>query len=130
VAFSTFSGHFVFGLGTGGFAGLNTGLLYPHSLLLEMATELGIIGLITILVVLIGFMRALARCWRFSAGPDRLTASILIALFVNAFVNANFSDPIQGNPDVWIWGGLAVGMSAAMAAGRHVLWRPGATARR
>jgi hypothetical protein len=51
-----------------------------------------------------------------------MTATILVALFVNALVNANFSDPIQGNPDVWIWGGLAVGMSAAIAARRGARW--------
>src|SRR5205807_1750029 len=49
VAITTFSHHLVLGLGTGGFASLLGGLNYPHNIFLEMASELGLLGLIALL---------------------------------------------------------------------------------
>lgn len=118
VALGSFSHHFLFGLGTGGFASLNTGLAYPHNLLLEMATELGIVGLALVLMVLASFIRALGRCHRLAVGTDRTTIALVISLFLTALVNANFSDPIQGNGSVWLWGGVAIGMSARLSRER------------
>ena len=119
VALGSFSHHFVLGMGTGGFGSLNTGLAYPHNLLLEMATELGLVGLVLVLMVLGSFIRALARCWRVAVGTDKTTIALVISLFLTALVNANFSDPIQGNGSIWIWGGVAMGMSARLARGRR-----------
>ena len=36
----------------------------------------------------------------------------MFALFVSAFVNALFSGAIQDNTDVWLWGGLGLGIYA------------------
>jgi len=118
VALASFSHHLWLGLGTGGGATLVPGLLYPHNLFLEVATELGIIGIAGLFLVLGGFIQALGRCWRLTAGPERLVGALLIAMFVTALVNAQFSDPIQSNGSVWLWGGIAVGMSARLAARR------------
>ncbi len=115
---ATFSHHLWLGLGTGGGATLIQGLLYPHNLLLEVATELGLVGVVALALALGGFIQALGRCWRLAAGPERLVAALLVSMFLTAFVNAQFSDPIQGNGSVWLWGGLAVGMSARLAARR------------
>jgi O-antigen ligase len=111
---ASFSHHLWLGLGTGGFGALRTGLSYPHNLLLEVATELGLVGLVLLLVILGAFVRALDRCRRLSSGQERITAALLISLLLTAFVNANFSSPIQGNGSVWLWGGVAVGMSARL----------------
>ena len=119
IALASFSHHLWLGLGTGGGATLVPGLLYPHNLLLEIATELGVIGLIALFLILGGFIQALGRCWRLTAGPERLVGALLIAMFVTSLVNAQFSDPIQSNGSVWLWGGLAVGMSARLAARHH-----------
>jgi hypothetical protein len=43
---------------------------------------------------------------------------LLISLFVSAVVNALFSGAIQDNVDVWLWGGLGVGMYARYATAR------------
>ena len=115
VAIAAFSQHTLLGLGTGGFAALNTGLLYPHNILLEVASELGVFGAAAMVAILLGFANSLVNCWRSGTGPDRLMASLLISLFLTALVNACFSDPIQGNGEVWLWGGLAIGMSARLA---------------
>lgn len=119
LALTAFSHHFWLGIGTGGGATLVPGLLYPHNLLLEVATELGALGLAALVLTLGGFVAALARCWRLTAGPDRLVAALLISMFLTAVINSQFSDPIQGNGSVWLWGGMAVGMSARLAARRR-----------
>jgi hypothetical protein len=55
-----------------------------------------------------------------TGGPERLIGALLIAMFVTALVNAQFSDPIQSNGSVWLWGGIAIGMSARLTARRNV----------
>ncbi len=118
-AIAAFSQHFALGLGTGGFAALpaaiSAAVIYPHNLFLEVASELGIIGLVALLLSLGGLVARLARVWRDAVGEDKLVASILIALFLTALVNACVSDAIYGNAEVWMWGGLAIGMAARMA---------------
>jgi O-antigen ligase len=120
ISLASFSHHLWLGLGTGGGATLVPGLLYPHNLLLEIATELGIVGIVVLLLILGGFIQALGRCWRMTGGPERLIGALLIAMFVTALVNAQFSDPIQSNGSVWLWGGIAIGMSARLTARRDV----------
>ena len=115
LALTVFDHHLWLGWGTGGDATLVTGLQYPHNLLLEIASELGLLGLAVLVTVLGGFVAALSRCWHRSSGDERLVATLVIAMFASAFVNAQFSDPIQGNGSVWLWGGLAIGMAARLA---------------
>jgi O-antigen/teichoic acid export membrane protein len=113
LSLTTFNHHPLFGLGTGGFAALGTGLQYPHNILLEVATELGVFGAAALLAVLGGMWASLVRLWRRTTGSDQLMSSLLIALFVTALINACVSGAIQDNRDVWVWGGIAIGMNAA-----------------
>jgi O-antigen ligase len=121
IAIASFSQHFALGLGTGGFASLpssvSAGILYPHNLFLEAASELGIIGLVAILVIVVGLVVRLAGLWRSTLDEDRLVATVLIALFLTALTNACFSEAIYGNAEIWMWGGLAIGMGAQMTQG-------------
>jgi O-antigen ligase len=125
LSLTVFSQHWLFGLGTGGFAALHTGLDYPHNIALEIATELGSVGLLALIVAIGGFVSSLVRVRRRVSGEDKLIASLLIALFLAAFINACFSGAIQDNRDVWIWGGIAIGMYARISTSR----RPGVPAR-
>jgi O-antigen ligase len=121
IAIASFSQHFALGLGTGGFASLpssvSVGILYPHDLFLEMASELGIIGLTALVIIVGGLIVRLAGLWRSTLDEDRLVATILIALFLTALTNACISAAIYGNAEIWIWGGLAIGMGAQMTQG-------------
>jgi O-antigen ligase len=121
-AIASFSQHFALGLGTGGFASVpsavSAGILYPHNLFLEVASELGIIGLIALLLFLGGVVVRLAGLWRATLDEDRLVATVLIALFLTALTNACISEAIYGNEEIWLWGGLAIGMGAQMSHGR------------
>lgn len=126
VALATFSHHLAFGLGTGGFAALGTGLLYPHNILLEVATELGLVGAIALLVFLGSSIRRLVRLWRSTEGADQLTSALLISLFTMAFINACFSGAIQDNREIWLWSGLAIGMGARLTVERRTADLPDA----
>lgn len=116
LAIGAFSQHMALGLGTGGFASLSgavsAGVQYPHDLVLEIASELGLVGVAALVAVIGGLLMRLTTLFRSTRGGRRLTASILIALFLAAVTNACISEPIFSNGEVWIWGGLAVGMTA------------------
>ena len=118
-AFAAFATHPLFGLGTGGFASLNPELRYPHNLLLEMSVELGVVGTVLVAGVIVGFATRLLAAWRMGSGTDRIAAATLIALFLMIFVNALFSGAIQDNAELWIWGGMGVGLSSRLAVQRR-----------
>jgi O-antigen ligase len=118
VAIASFSAHPLLGLGWGGFGTLvpGQGIVYPHNILLEVGTELGLVGAVALVSIVLGFIVRLARLWRSTVGQDQLAAALLIALFLTALINACFSGAIQDNREVWLWGGLALGMSGRIAA--------------
>jgi O-antigen ligase len=120
-AISSFSQHFALGLGTGGFAAqpaaVSDLVQYPHNLFLEMASELGIIGLVAILTAVIGLTARLGALWRVTTGEDKLLSAVLFSLFLTALTNACISEAIYGNAEVWLWGGFALGMWARITQG-------------
>jgi O-Antigen ligase len=111
LAFSTFGNHPWAGIGTGGFAALNPET-FPHNLLLEMAVELGIVGALAVGSMLVMMARRMMLAWQRTSGAERMEVTLVTALFVSAFVNALFSGAIQDNTDVWLWGGLGLGIYA------------------
>jgi O-antigen ligase len=115
-AYTAFSQHTVFGIGTGGFAAIDPVLEYPHNILLEVAVELGIIGLLALVTMIVSMMRRVSYVWRKTFGYERLEASLIIGLLLMAIVNACFSGAIQDNRDVWIWGGIGIGVYARLRA--------------
>jgi O-antigen ligase len=129
-AISAFAQHLPLGIGTGGFAAtsaaISAGVQYPHNLILEVASELGLVGLLALVAVLVGLAVRLARLYQSALGPDRLTSTVIIALFLTAVTNSFVSEPIQTNSGIWVWGGLAIGLSAQLAtAHRNPRWSVG-----
>jgi O-antigen ligase len=121
LAYSSFSGHPLLGVGTGSFAAFGTGEFYPHNLLLEMGLELGVLGAIAAAWFIISSLRRLLAAWRRSLGTDRLEAAVVTALFIAALISAMVSGAIQDNRELWLWAGVGVGMStrSAVAARRR-----------
>jgi O-antigen ligase len=104
------------GEGTGAFAALPSQESYPHNLFLELAAELGLIGLALGLAMAGGVAVSLTRAWRSARGEELPLAAAILALFSGAVVNAMFSGAIYDNRAVWLWGGVAVGISARVLA--------------
>jgi len=123
-AYTAFGAHPFLGLGTGAFASLNPAEPYPHDIFLEMAVELGIVGVLLIVAIIASLTARLVQAWRTASDRDKLDAAVLITLFVTALVNALFSGAIQDNKEIWVWGGLGVGMSARLALQRRSVLRP------
>lgn len=115
-AYRSIGAHPLFGLGTGGFGAINPEQLYPHNIFLETAVELGVAGALIVLGIVVGAIRRLVARWRFSVGAERMDAAVLLALLAAATVNACFSGALPDNLDIWLWAGVAAGMSARAAA--------------
>jgi O-antigen ligase len=108
------------GLGTGGFADLRGGELYPHNFLLEGAVELGLLGGLALLALVTWTLVRIGRAWMASREEDRLAAAVVAALFTMAVVNALFSSSLPNNKELWLWAGVAAGLSARLLGDRGV----------
>jgi O-antigen ligase len=102
------------GVGTGGFADRfaetrgslveleqEEGRDYPHNLVLEVGSELGIIGLLLLALWLWLSLKGLTHVVGSSGGYA------LIALWVYSFLNAMVSGDIASNSAVWLFGAIA-----------------------
>lgn len=70
----------VFGLGWGGYAAVNWIDEYPHNLFMETAAELGMVGLICLLVLLAMAARGV---WRTRSAPEaRIVAAVAVVMFM------------------------------------------------
>lgn len=87
----------LFGVGVGGFAATSLDF-YPHNVIAEVASELGVVGLLCLLVWLGLALRGAAR------------SPILVALVVATVVFSLFSGNLAGNVELWMFSALAVAM--------------------
>jgi O-antigen ligase len=118
-AFSQNLTHTIVGIGTGGYAAISsTGALYPHNIMLEVGSELGVLGLLAlaafVISVIVRLLGVLAR-----GGESAGWSGLLLTLFVFSLVNAQFSGDVPYNSGLFLWGGLASGLVAAVRAGSH-----------
>ena len=109
--------HPLAGVGTGGFGALAPGELYPHNLFLEAAVELGILGLLLTvgIVIVCG-----ARLFRRIPGAGRLDHGHMVvvsALFAAAVVNSFFSGDITTNAALWLALGFGIGVASRSRCG-------------
>lgn len=117
LAYDTFGANPLGGIGPGGFSAIQIAELYPHNLFLEVAVELGLVGLLLTLALLGDAGWRLLRTWSAANGEARLLSSLIIALFVTALVNSLFSGALPTNEEVWLWAGVAIGLDAQRRAG-------------
>jgi O-antigen ligase len=114
-AWRTFANHPVDGVGTGGFLAVNPSDRYPHNLVLEVAAELGMIGLVPLVLALATGAIVIAASIRRSGPRERGLAALVAALLASAFVNAMFSTDITANYDVWLFLGLGLGLASRIS---------------
>ena len=110
LAWNAFLAHPAFGIGTGSFFSISGINRYPHNLLLEVAAELGLVGLVLVVGFLASTWLAMSRARTLQDRGD-LQVAVVIALFAAALVNAMFSGDIQTNSSVWLAAGLGLGLS-------------------
>ena len=87
------------GVGLGGFAAIGF-LEYPHNLVVEIASELGLIGIILLAIWLVLAIRGAAG------------SPLLMALLVATTVFALFSGSVASNAEFWMVSALAVSGAA------------------
>jgi O-antigen ligase len=105
VSSSLFIGSPFLGIGVGGFAA--SGLdVYPHNLVAEIAAELGLIGLLSLLAWVLMALRGAAR------------SPLLVALVVATGVFSLFSGSLASNSEFWMFTGLAVASFPVRGAAR------------
>ncbi len=99
-----FANHALFGGGLGSFVGLVRGYNYPHNVPLEVAGEMGIVGVVVLLLpLLVGWVRLLAAGVRTrSHAVASLMAIVLVFLVV-----ANLSGDLPSARALWIFGLVA-----------------------
>lgn len=116
-AFASNLTHTLVGVGTGGYAALSTtGAHYPHNIVLEVGSELGVLGLLALAAFVISVFVRLLRLVA-AGGESAGWSGLLLTLFVFSLVNAQFSGDIPYNSGLWLWGGIASGLYAATRAG-------------
>ncbi len=100
----------VIGAGLGAFAALGAADPYPHNIVAEFGSELGIIGL----ALLVG--------WLILAVRGALGSPLLLALVGATAVFALFSGSLAGNLEFWMFSAAAVAMTPLrVRAPEHVL---------
>jgi O-antigen ligase len=121
IAFAAFKSHLWFGIGTGGFSSLSIEP-YPHNVFLETGAELGIFGVLAVATMIGSMFSRLRTLWQSTDGTERLEITLLLGLFVSAFVNALFSGQISDNSDLWLWGGIGLGIYSRHRLGARTAW--------
>jgi O-antigen ligase len=118
-AFASDLTHTLIGIGTGGYSTVSsTDAIYPHNLILEVGSELGIVGLLALAAFVFSVVvRLLGLISR--GGEDAGWSGLLLTLFVFSLVNAQFSGDVPYNSGLWLWGGLASGLAAAARVRSH-----------
>lgn len=104
-----------FGIGLGGFTMYVDEHRYPHNIILEIMTELGVVGFLYFLSLIFWSLVTYFKTRRLSSNPYQAVAiqySFVVLIF--GLVNAQFSGDITSNEYVWL--GIAL-----MAASRFSL---------
>jgi O-antigen ligase len=123
-AWHQFGAHPFAGAGTGNFWALDGIEQYPHNLFLEVASELGLLGLGLLVVFLASTCFALVRARRGRWAPSRLQIAFVSAAFTASLTNSMFSGDLTTNAGLWFASGLAIGCTLRTAARPQPAGRP------
>ena len=111
-AWDAFVAHPFLGIGTGGFGQIDPVELYPHNLVLEAASELGVIGAVLVVGIVVAGGARMFRGWRHAGhSVDRTQIALAASLFAAALMNALISSDFAGNNELWLTIGLGIGIT-------------------
>jgi len=82
--------------------------LYPHNLFLEIASEMGLCGLLLLGLLLMLVIKALKTGYRTSAGNDEFRSwfACLSAIFAFNLIVAMISGNVGQDPNLWVFAGM------------------------
>jgi O-antigen ligase len=107
-----FSGHPFVGAGLGSFVGLVPPYQYPHNVPLEIAGEMGLLGVIVLLGPLaFGWVRLFIR----GVSQGSAATASLLAIVLTFLVVANFSGDLPAARPLWIFSLVALKFSISRA---------------
>jgi O-antigen ligase len=90
------------GIGTGGFGQFHI-FAYPHNIFLELASELGILGVLPFLVMVLcaAYLGIRLLKSKISSALESNLSKVFFAIFVFSLINSQFSGDIRGNYELW-----------------------------
>jgi O-antigen ligase len=109
--------HALLGLGIGGFASLG-GLEYPHNIILEVLTELGLVGFALCAWLALLTLRNTLRLLKESGDVHFTDASWILGVLLFTFGAAQFSGNLSDSRILFLTMGIAA--AGAFSALRHV----------
>ncbi len=109
-AWRLFLEHPIAGIGPGGFAAVNPVEVYPHNLFFEVASELGLVGLVLLFATVGYAVAALVVAWRSGERSIRPSVALVGALLASATFNSLVSSNLPTNNGLWLAVGLATGL--------------------
>lgn len=110
-AFYMFLDNPVFGKGPGAFGGHSGERLYPHNILLEIAAELGVAGLVVFIIFLFlnyGLIKKLFHPNMGRLARDNMFIRWSAMTFIFSFINALFSGDTATNSLLWFSSGALI----------------------
>lgn len=110
-AFNSLKNNILFGVGIGNFSASNIygSFNYPHNIVLEVSSEMGIIGVIILAMILFYVAKSLIS--ELKQSHDTTKLSFVIVLFVFSLLGASISGDINGNHLLWLSIGMLVGIN-------------------
>jgi len=90
------------GVGTGGFGHFNI-LAYPHNVFLELASELGILGVMALIVMILyaGYLGIKLLRNKNASTLESNLSKTFFAIFIFSLINSQISGEISGNYELW-----------------------------
>ncbi len=124
-AISMFVSRPVFGHGTGSFGAVAVGIeseAYPHNIILEVAAELGLVGLFLFVAFILVVMRSAIRLLTALGGADWDSwlwpyAVVTTTSFVFYLAAAQFSGDLYDSRFIWLFGGMILSLEALAGRG-------------
>jgi O-antigen ligase len=115
IAWQSYLSHPIFGAGEGVFMDQYNDDAYPHNMFLETAAELGTVGLILLMIMLLRAVVRARRAWICAAGRNDADFRLAAVLLAQAFVEAQFSGFLTAQMPFFLMLGIASGMAGRYA---------------
>lgn len=84
---------------------------YPHNMFFETLMDLGLVGLVILLALLMIVFREMVKIFKYSKNKNHIEEYVIIGLIAFSFTSTNFSYQLQSQLHWWLTLGLLIGYS-------------------